>query len=86
MRIVVNYVQGKIIGIDAALAKVMVESTNLKWKKKGSIHINDLKDSKTDADLVVEIRRKALGKINNKKVHPAYVWQKCTRDPIVEIN
>ncbi len=84
--LVVNYVQGKVIGINVALARVMVESANLKWKKKGSIHIHDLEVTKTEVDLTVQIRRKALRIVDGKKVNPAYVWQKCTTEPTVEDN
>jgi len=86
VKLVVNYVQGKVIGINAALARVMVESANLKWKKKGSIHIHDLEVTKTEVDLTVQIRRKALNVVDGKQVHPAYVWQKCTTEPTVEDN
>jgi len=86
VRIVVNYVQGKIIGVGAALAKVMVASANMNWKAKGSIHIHDLAVTKTDVDLTVQIRRKALDKVNGVRVHPAYVWQKAVADPTIEDN
>jgi hypothetical protein len=70
------YVQSKLVGIDPEIAKIMVESANLKWKKTGKYEPPLLGVKKGTADHTNDLKRIAFVNSKNKKVPAAYIWRK----------
>ncbi|MEI6487459.1 MAG: hypothetical protein WCP52_00780 [Bacteroidota bacterium] len=73
-KVMVMYIQTKIMGLPDDLAKEMVDSTEYQTKKNGKPVIADISAKKgTEANTVVLRKKVTTGK---KKV--AYIWQKAT--------
>ena len=73
-KVMVMYIQTKIIGLPDDLAKEMVDSTEYQTKKKGSKIIADISAKKGTEANTVDLRKKVT--TGKKKV--AYIWQMAT--------
>jgi hypothetical protein len=79
-KICTMYVQGKIIGIDPDVAKIMVASARLKWKKTGKREPPLLGVKKSTEEHTNDLKRIAYMNEKNKKVPAAYIWRKMEGD------
>lgn len=79
IKAIVLYAQGKLVGVPDDVAIVKVDSTNLKYIKRGKPVIADLAAKAGVEPLTVDLRKL----VTTGRKHVAYVWQRC-EDPAIE--